>query len=66
MVGITNILQTNVLNQEKDPHRITNFNSFINQYEWKEINIPAEPKGWKMFETNNKANAPIFLPNNEE
>lgn len=29
--------------------------SFINKYDWNEINISLKAKDWKNFETNNKS-----------
>ena len=31
--------------------------SFIDQYNWKETDIPSYKKDWKNFELNNKSNA---------
>ena len=41
---------TVVLNHERiknDPERIYNLMSFIDQYNWKEIEFPSHSKGWK-------------------
>ena len=40
---------------KKDPQRISKINSFIEQYDWKEINFPLHKKNWKRFELNNKS-----------
>ena len=40
---------------KKDPQRISKINSFIEQYDWKEINFPSHKKNWKRFELNNKS-----------
>ena len=40
---------------EKDPQRISRITSFIDQYNWKEINFPLHKKDWKKFESNNKS-----------
>ena len=42
---------------------------FINQYNWKEIDFPAQPsKDWKKFESNNKSIAlnVLYIPYNTE
>ena len=49
---------TVALNHEQNkihPESLTNIKSFINQYNWKEINLPSNKKGWNEFEKNNKA-----------
>ena len=38
---------------ENHPERISNIKPFINQYNWKGINFPAEIKDWKKFDQNN-------------
>ena len=41
---------------KKDPQRISKIKPFINQYNWKEIDFPAQPsKDWKNFESDNKS-----------
>ena len=40
-----------------DPPIISKIKPFMNQYNCGETNFPAEPKDWKMFELNNKANS---------
>ena len=41
---------------KKDPQRISKIKPFINQYNWKETDFPAQPsKDWKNFESNNKS-----------
>ena len=56
--------------QIKDhPKRIFNLKHFINQYDWKEIDFPAEAsKDWKKFELNNKTIAlnVLHVPYNTE
>ena len=37
----------------KNPGRITKIKSFINKYDWKEINFPSEKNDWIIFEENN-------------
>ena len=41
--------------------RISKIMSFIDQYEWKEINFPSYEKDWNEFEKNNKAIALYVL-----
>ena len=36
------------------PERISNLKTFIDHYNWKEINFPSQKKDWKTFESNNK------------
>ena len=43
---------TAALNQKdigRDPQRISRIKSFISKYNWKDINFPAGPHGWKKF-----------------
>ena len=40
--------------------RISKIKSFIDQYEWKEINFPSYKKDWNEFEKTNKTIA-IYL-----
>ena len=42
--------------------------SFIEQYNWKEIDFPLHKKDWKKFEENNKSIAfnILYLPRNTE
>ena len=35
---------------KKDPQRILKIKSFIDQYNWKEIEFPSHSKDWKKFE----------------
>ena len=54
---------------KKDPQRISKIKPFINQYNWKEIDFPAQPsKDWKKFESNNKSIAlnVLYIPYNTE
>ena len=50
------------------PEKISNINPFINQYNWEDIDFPAEIKEWKRFERNNTTIAPniLFIPHNEK
>ena len=54
-------------NIENHPERISNIKSFINQYNWEEIDFLAGIKDWKRFERNNKAIALniLFVPHNK-
>ena len=63
------IMALNYQNIKKDPQRISKITPFINQYNWKEIDFPAQPsKDWKKFESNNKSIALniLFVPYNAE
>ena len=51
------IVALNYQNIKKDPQRISKIRPFIDQYDWKKINFPAQQKDWRKFEVNNKANA---------
>ena len=53
---------------QKDLQRISKIKPFINQYNWKEIDIPSEQTGWKKFELNSKSIALniLFVPYNTE
>ena len=43
------------LNQiNKDPQRISKIKPFIENYNWNDINFPANKKDWNRFEVNNK------------
>ena len=62
---------TVALNHEqiKDhPERISNIKTFIDQYNWKEIDFPSHGKDWKKFESNNKSIALniLYVPHNSE
>ena len=53
-------------NIENHPERISNIESFVNQYNWEGIDFPAGIKDWKKFERNNKTialNILYILPN---
>ena len=51
---------------KKDPQRITKARSFIDQFDWNEIEFPSYQKDWKKFELNNKTIAlnVLFIPHN--
>ena len=62
---------TIVLNQKNtknDVLIIPNVKSFINEYNWKEINFLSDVKGWKKFEPYNQKIAIniLFVENNQE
>ena len=38
----------------KNPQRISKIKSFIDQYNWKDIDFPATSKDWKKLESNNE------------
>ena len=48
------------------PERISNLKPFINNYNWKDIELPSSSKDWKKFEENNKAIALniLYVPYN--
>ena len=45
----------NYQNIKKDPQRISNIKSFIDQYNWNEIDFPSQSKDWKKLKSNNKS-----------
>ena len=53
---------------KKNPQRISKIKTFIDQYIWKEIDIPSHAKDWKMFEQNNNTIALniLFVPHYTE
>ena len=63
---------TVVLNHKQiksHPERISKIKSFINQYDWKEIEFLTHSKDWRKFESNNKTialNILFALYNTEE
>ena len=50
------------------PERTSNIKPFINQYNWREIDLPSHKNDWKKFEKNNKTVALNILcvPYNSE
>ena len=47
------------------PERISKIRSFIEQYNWKEIDFPSTSKDWKKFELNNEIALNIlYVPHN--
>ena len=53
---------------KKDPQRISKIKSFIDQFNWKDIDFPSHSKDWKRFESNNKSIALniLYVPHNTE
>ena len=47
------VVALNHQNIRNHPEKTTNINPFINQYNWKDIELPAGIKDWKNFEKNN-------------
>ena len=41
-------------NIENHPEKVSNIKSFINKYNWKDIDFPTGIKDWKTFDRNNK------------
>ena len=60
------IVALNHQNIVRDLQGISKNKPFINQYNWKRIEIPTEQKDWKKFEQNNKTIALniLFVPYN--
>ena len=52
----------------KDPQRISKIKPFIENYNWNDINFPANKKDWNRFEVNNKNVALniLYVPFNTE
>ena len=52
----------------KNPQRISKIKPFINQYNWKGINIPSHKEDWKKFKSSNRPIALniLFVPFNTE
>ena len=60
---------TVALNYEKinnHPEKLSKITTFIDQYNWDEINFPSNQKDWKKFESNNKSIALniLYIPHN--
>ena len=58
----------NYQNIKKNPQRISKIKSFIDQYNWKEIDFPSHQKDWKKSELKNKSFTlnTLFVPYNTE
>ena len=56
----------NYQNIEKDAQRISKIMTYIDQYNWKDIDFPSHSKNWKTFESNNKSIALniLYAPRN--
>ena len=48
------IAALNYQNIDHHPERISKLKSFINNYNWKDIEFPSHSKDWRKFECNNK------------
>ena len=64
MLSVCFTVALNYQNIKKDRLRIWKIQPFINQYNWKEIDVPSEQKYWQKFELNNKSIALniVFVP----
>ena len=53
---------------ENHPERSNNVKTFINQYDWTDINFPSHAGDWKKFELNNKSIALniLYVPEGEK
>ena len=50
---------------KKDPQRISKIKTFIDQYNWKDIEFPCTSKEWRKFELNKKVALNIlYIPHN--
>ena len=51
---------------QNNPERILKIKSFIDQYNWKDIDVSSRRKDWKKFESNNKSIAVniLYVPHN--
>ena len=61
-------LALNFNNIDKHPQRISKIKSFINNYNWNNINFPTAKKDWNKFELNEKDVALniLYVPFNTE
>ena len=58
-------LALNFDNINNHPEKISKIRSFIDQYNWKDIDFPPNKKDWKKFELNNKVALNIlYIPHN--
>ena len=48
-------------NINNHPEKISKIRSFVDQYNWKDIDFPATSKDWKNFELNNKVASNILF-----
>ena len=50
---------------KKDPQRVSKIKTFIEKYNWEDINFPSTSKDWKKFECNNEVTLNIlYVPYN--
>ena len=51
-----------------NPERILKVQSFINNFNWNEINLPSQQQDYEKFETNNESIALniLYIPHNTE
>ena len=58
----------NCQNIKKNPEIISKIETFIDQYNWKDIDLPSHKKDWKKFESNNKLIALniLYVPLNSQ
>ena len=58
-------LALNFDNINNHPEKMSKIRPFIDQYNWKDIDLPATSKDWKKFELNNKVALNIlYIPHN--
>ena len=55
MLSISLTVALNYEQIKSHPEGISKIKSFIEQYNWKEIDFPSHKKDWKKFELNNKS-----------
>ena len=62
------VVALNHQNIRNHPEKTTNINPFINQYNWKDIELTARIKDWKKFEKNNETITinVLQVPHNEK
>ena len=62
------IATLNCQNIKKDSEIISKIETFIDQYNWKDIDFPSHNKDWKKFESNNKSIALniLYVPLNSQ
>ena len=66
MFSIWNNFALNYQNVNSHPERISKLKPFINNYNWKDIEFPADSLNWRKFEHNNKTIALniLYVPYN--
>ena len=62
------VVALNYKQNKYHPERASKIKSFIDKYNWKEIDFPSHGKDWKKFESNNKKVAlnTLYMPYNTE